>query len=270
MNMVRRFVLGAIISLVWVEAAGAADLLPTPKSAPPPPSPAAYTWTGFSAGLNAGYGWGSGGAKLQTSGTATGLFVDVIGSGSIPTSVSFNRSGFIGGGQIGYNYQIRSMVLGVEADLDGAHVGGSSTSRTAPARFAPAVISADSTLNWLGTARARLGFTPVDRWLVYATGGLAYGADQHRYLANQSAFDNSFASSRIVVSVGWILGAGLEWAFADNWSVKAEYLHYYLGSSSDATTPSAKFAPLFVDGKVSNKFTDSGDIARLGVNYKFF
>src|SRR3984957_20598867 len=212
--MIRRFVLSAMISIAWAGAAGAADLLPSRK--PPPPPPSAYNWTGFYAGLNAGYGWGSGGAKLETSGTATALFKDVIGSGSIPASMTFNRAGFIGGGQIGYNYQISSIVLGVEADLDGAHVRGSSAVPTDVAALGPAIISADSTLNWLGTARARLGFTPVDRWLVYATGGLAYGADQHRYLANQPAFGESFASGRRAVSAGCTFGAGLEWAFADN------------------------------------------------------
>jgi outer membrane immunogenic protein len=268
--MIRRFVLGAMISIAWAGAAGAADLLPSRKSPPAPTPTSAYNWTGFYAGLNAGYGWGSGSAKLETSGTATALFKDVIGLGSIPASMTFNRSGFIGGGQIGYNYQISSIVLGVEADLDGAHVRGSSAVPTDVAALGPAIISADSTLNWLGTARARLGFTPVDRWLVYATGGLAYGADQHRYLANQPAFGNSFASSGRAVSAGCTFGAGLEWAFADNWSVKAEYLHYSLGSGVDATTPSANIAPMFVGGKVSNKFTETGDIARFGVNYKFF
>ena len=66
------------------------------------------------------------------------------------------------------------------------------------------------------------------------------------------------------------MGAGVEWAFADNWSVKAEYLYYNLGSSSDAATPSAAARALLAGGKVSNKFTDTGDIARFGVNYKFF
>jgi outer membrane immunogenic protein len=268
--MIRRYVLGAIVSLGCMGTAGASDLLPSRKSSQPLPPPSAYNWTGFYAGLNAGYGWGSGSAKLQTSGTATTLFTDVISSGSIPASMSFNRSGFTGGGQIGYNYQISSIVLGVEADFDGAHVRGSSSVPTDVAALGPAVISAGSTLNWLATARARLGFTPVDRWLVYATGGLAYGADQHRYLASQPLFDNSFASSRMAVSAGWTLGAGLEWAFADNWSVKVEYLHCNLGSSVDATTPSAKIAPFFVGGKLSNKYTDTGDIARFGVNYKFF
>jgi outer membrane immunogenic protein len=263
-------VLGATALLGWAGAAGAADLLPTRKSPPMPSPPSAYNWTGFHAGLNAGYGWGSGDANLQLSGTALAALTPNIISGSYPPSVGFNRSGFIGGGQIGYNYQISALVLGVEADFDGAHVRGSSTIQTAVATFAPGVFSAGSTLNWLGTARARLGFTPVDRWLVYATGGLAYGADQHSYLGSYPLLAQNVASSQTIVRAGWTLGAGLEWAFADNWSVKAEYLYYDLGSSHDATTPSAAGAPFFVGGRVSNKFTDTGDIARFGVNYRFF
>jgi outer membrane immunogenic protein len=182
-----------------------------------------------------------------------------------------NRSGFIGGGQIGYNYQAHALVMGVEADLDGAHVRGSSSIQTAgTAQFDPAIISARSTLNWLGTARARLGFTPVDRWLVYATGGLAFGADYHRYAAAEPSDGEVLASSRTLFRAGWTFGGGLEWAFADNWSVKAEYLYYNLGSSRDAAMPSADFAPLWDAGYVSNKFTDTGNIARFGVNYKFF
>jgi outer membrane immunogenic protein len=251
--------------------AAAADL-PTRKGPPAPPPPSAYNWTGFYLGLNAGYARGSGDANLQVPGVAAAAFAPPINAGSFPTSVGFNRSGFIGGGQIGYNYQISALVLGVEADLDGAHVSGSSTIRTAVLpKFAPGVFSAGSTLNWLGTVRARLGFTPIDRWLVYATGGLAYGADQHSYLASYPMDAQTLTSSRTLVRAGWTLGAGLEWAFADNWSVKAEYLHYNLGSSSDVATPSAALAPFLFGAKISNKFSDdSGDIARFGVNYKFF
>jgi outer membrane immunogenic protein len=268
--MIRPFVLSTMVSIASAGAAGASDLLSSRNSPPPPPPPSAYDWTGFYAGLNAGYGRGSGSAELQTSGTATANFARNIRSGSIPTSVAFNRSGFIGGGQIGYNYQIGALVLGAEVDLNGAHISGSSTIQTSAPPFDRAAFSAGSALNWLATARARFGFTPLDRWLVYATGGLAYGSDQHRYLAVDFVRPEGLASSQSIVRAGWIIGAGLEWAFADNWSVKAEYLHYNLGSSSPATTPTALTAQFLVGGKISNKFTDTGDIARFGVNYKFF
>jgi outer membrane immunogenic protein len=267
MAMIRRFVLSMMISIGCAPAAGATDL-PSNRKSPPPPPLSAYNWTGLFAGLNAGYGWGSGGANLQMPGTVTTDLAPAVSSGALPTFVALNRSGFIGGGQIGYNYQISALVLGVEADVDGARVNGASNIQTDVAAFNPVVISAGSTLNWLGTARARLGITPVDRWLVYATGGLAYCAGHQSYVAASNG--EILASGRTIARAGWTIGAGLEWAFADNWSVKAEYLYYNLGSSCETATPSANELPFMSGHKISNKFTDTGDVARFGVNYKFF
>jgi outer membrane immunogenic protein len=134
-------------------------------------------------------------------------------------------------------------------------------------------------VNWLGTVRGRLGFLVTPTWLVYGTGGLAYGgASSNTAIAggetpntgtNNIAGVGSFSSTR----VGWAAGAGLEWLFAPHWTVKAEWLHYDLGSASYSNgTMNGILAGTntiaFTDVSSSTvKFT--GDIVRAGLNYKF-
>jgi outer membrane immunogenic protein len=167
-------------------AAGAAQAADLPsRKAPPPayiPPPPVLTWTGFYAGLNIGGGWQDG------------------SSSNNGWRVNSNNGGVVGGGQIGYNYQLAPwLVVGLETDFQGTSLGG-----------AARVI-------WFGTARGRAGVT-FPGWsnlLVYGTGGFAY-ADVQR---NRGWSQNSS------VQTGWTAGGGVEWMFLPNWSVKAEYLY---------------------------------------------
>jgi len=150
-------------------AASAADL--PIRSAPPAPVIAAvpiFTWTGFYVGANAGVGW-------NTNDDNDVLFVPDVG---FISPGSNDDAVFVGGGQIGYNYQIGAFVLGAEADLQWADVGN---------RF-----GSDSN-DWFGTVRARAGVA-FDRVLVYATGGFAFSDDP----------------------TGWSVGGGVEWALPAN------------------------------------------------------
>ena len=139
----------AALGLVAAGAASAADL-PSRKGPVVAPAyiPPVFTWTGFYVGANAGYAWGNVNAG------------DAFFSGR---TVSIGDiDGFIGGGQIGYNYQIGQFVVGLEADLQGADLSATSG-------FGDRVRT-----DYFGTVRARLGFA-VDRWMPYITGGWAYG-----------------------------------------------------------------------------------------------
>jgi outer membrane immunogenic protein len=199
MGIMRKYVLGllggtAAIALA-ASAASAADL--PARAAPPAPVFSAvpvFTWTGFYIGANAGWGWRDDDEETViltpgagTPGLAGTLFFPDNGDG-----------GFTGGGQIGYNYQIGSFVVGVEADIQWADTQDDEDVRFVAGpgftgTFVPGVFESNAP-EWWGSVRARLGVA-FDRVLVYGTGGLAYSDD----------------------TAGWALGAGVEWALPANW-----------------------------------------------------
>jgi outer membrane immunogenic protein len=179
--------------LTLASAATLAADLPA-RAAPPAPIIAAapiFTWTGFYAGVNAGWGWRSDDQESV---------VLAPGPGVVPGTLNFdnnNDGGFTGGAQIGYNYQIGSFVIGVETDIQWAdtdqNVNVTFFPAGAPGAFVPGVFD-NNLSDWFGTVRARAGVA-FDRVLIYATGGLAYS-------------DNS---------TGWVAGGGVEWALPVNW-----------------------------------------------------
>jgi outer membrane immunogenic protein len=182
-----------------VQAADMPNAMPrAPEYSPPPPAYVVpfFTWTGFYAGLNAGYGWG----KSTFSGNGP--------------DISTSPAGFVGGGTIGYNLQTSAFVWGIEGDIDWTNLEDSQTSI-----FCGGKCNIKST--WLSTLRGRIGYG-ADRWLPYITGGLAYGS------MNVGTNTGSETNSK----AGWTVGAGLEYAFAGGWSSKLEYLYVDLGSTS--------------------------------------
>jgi outer membrane immunogenic protein len=212
------------------------------KAPPPAPPAPVYNWTGFYVGLNAGGGWGSN--KIDNSftpGTCNAGFCSLFFTAlniAIPGQFDIDPSGFIGGGQIGYNYQFASnWVAGLEADFQGANIKGDANAANAgmfilgvPNTF-QVTGAASQKLDWFGTLRGRLGWTPTPPVLLYATGGLAFGHVQTnasfsgQYLIN-GFFEGSgsTAISQSDTLVGWTVGGGLEWMFAPRWSVEGESL----------------------------------------------
>lgn len=178
----------AVFALAIAAPVNAADLPvrgPIYKYAPPP---AVFNWTGFYAGGHLGYGF------------------------------SDDVDGFLGGAQIGYNWQFSpNIVFGVEADISGTDMNGT-----------PLGIPAH--IDYIGTARARVGYT-WDRTMLYGTGGFAFARSS---LAGLHDTDT-----------GWVIGAGLEWAYSNRWTAKAEYLYHDLGAGFDAS------------------------VIKLGMNYRF-
>ncbi len=261
-------------------AAGAADL--SRRAVAPTVSPVAipaFTWTGFYAGVNAGYGF-AGAGKDSTHLLPGG---SVLNSPTTDGTLTINNfrnddaDGFVGGVQIGFNAQIGSFVVGFETDIHYTNLGGSSdplrpatgaytfvgTPGLAFASPEPTVVdNGVGGVDWFGTVRARLGFA-FDRVLVFGTGGLAYGTIEN------GSFPNVFSTKNDGVQIGYTLGGGVEYAFTNNLTFKLEGLYVNLGNGNwnnnkavyDTTTNE-----VFLNNSGSD--VDFG-VVRLGVNYKF-
>jgi outer membrane immunogenic protein len=220
----RRLGLALLASVALVGTAAAADL---PVKAPVYKAPAMaplYNWTGFYVGLNAGYSWGR-----QDNSDVNALGVTVL-------SNSDHLNGFIGGGQIGYNWQVNQWVFGLEADFQGSgqKADGSMFIAAPPSNFAPTTnvtINYTDKLDWFGTVRGRIGYAmgTTGNWLPYVTGGWAYG---HGEISATTSLGESFSGSQDYS--GWTVGGGVEWAFANLWSAKLEYLYIDFGDRGQA------------------------------------
>jgi len=222
-------------------------------------APPMYSWTGCYIGLNAGYGWGRG----SVDGNATGLAT--LG---LPTAFSTtpNLNGFIGGGQVGCNWQNSNAVWGLETDFQGS---GQKASRsyTVPFNNGEGVSqSVEARLRWFGTVRARAGVLVVPTVLLYGTGGLAYGnvkvTDTISVTNNGTTTSGAFSTS--TTRAGWTVGLGVEGMLpnAPGWTWKVEYLYLDLGSINGAATD-----PL--GGVVSWSARVTDNIVRAGFNLKF-
>ena len=260
----RKLCVTAVIVLLTTGSACAADIAARPYTKAPVYT-AVYNWTGFYVGANIGYA-SPHRNHLDVTGTDTGG--DGLGTtlelGLLPNRFPSKPDGFIGGAQVGYNLQSGRLVYGIEADIQGLAAKDSFSVVSIPP--SSTTLTGSNKLNWLATFRARLGVTATPTALFYVTGGLAAG--QNELTLNRSCrtcFDhpNSSASSS-KTSVGWTAGAGLEWAFARNWSVKGEYLYYDLGSN-DATVT---YDYVIWTSSLTTRADNSGHVVRLGINYK--
>jgi outer membrane immunogenic protein len=238
--MIKRFVFPVSAFIALASIANAADA----------PAPSAYDWSGFYAGVNAGYAWG------ETEGTDINGWLDFP---DVESSFSTDGDGLTAGGQIGYNMQLDSLVLGVETDLSYLNVSGSETSSIASDNH---IVSDDG---YLGTLRARLGFA-ADRLLIYATGGLAVGDTGSKWVDDGGTYQFELDTGS---QWGWVAGGGLEYAATDSVSVKAEYLYYDLGTEDlHYSGGPANFCSPFGEG-CDFEIKNTGSIVRLGVNFHF-
>jgi outer membrane immunogenic protein len=272
----------ATIGIVAIAAltglpAFAADM---PVKAPPPPPVVTPSWTGFYIGASAGYGWNQGGnIDLASIGTGN-LVITTPAANAIPAGFDAQPKGFIGGGDIGYNYQWRQWVLGIEADLSGASIKGTAaqtgTATVVSLITFPVNGSAigEQKLDLFGTVRGRMGVVAADRLLIYATGGLAYGHVESNTSTGDVPTQATILPAQGSTSgmlAGWTVGGGFEWALAPHWSFKTEYLYYDLGSRTYALSPNVVTSCCTVtEGTVNSTVsaTFRGSIARVGINYK--
>ena len=253
----------ALAATTIAGSALAADL-PSRKAPPVAYAPIpVMTWAGLYVGLNAGYTFGSNRTvnffDFDGPGAAGNGFAAAAAAGVLPVTLAPKRDGFIGGGQIGYNWQFGSFVTGIEADIQGTSAKGTSS-----AVLGGFLSTIDTKTDYLGTVRARLGFAVSPSFLLYATGGLAYGNTKLSY----GVFDPGFAAYNTVsqTKVGYTVGGGVEYALSQNWSLKGEYLYYDLGRQS-ATILATNGAGAFTTSTASQR--NAGHIVRAGVNYRF-
>jgi outer membrane immunogenic protein len=221
-KLIKTGALAAALLVAPFAAAEAADMRVPVYKGVPRSVISYYNWTGLYAGMNVGYGTGT--SEWES------LALDV------------KPKGMTYGVTLGYNWQVGSMVFGIEGDYNLSDMKASATC---------AVVFACETENtWFATFRGRLGYA-FDRFMPYLTGGGAYGniKTSINTVPPLSSDESKF---------GYTFGAGLEYAFLGNWTGKVEYLYLNLGSHDNGFT-----AP------IANNVDFSANIVRVGLNYKF-
>jgi outer membrane immunogenic protein len=235
-------------------AAWAADL---PVKALPAPVNARFSWTGCYVGVNAG-------------GASTRIDQDFTVPGVTAFDSSGRDSSFTGGGQLGCNYQFDpNWVVGIEGDFNYLRGNRNQDFSFLFGTGEDSFGTQQTSLRWLATVRGRFGYA-WDRWFLYATGGLAIG-DVKSSLSGTAAGPNlpsQYAGSYSADRAGWTAGAGFEYAFAERLSAKLEYLHFDLGTANYLVNlVSGPGTVLLSTWNASAKV--SGDIVRVGLNYRF-
>lgn len=263
----KRFALIAMattaLSCAALQVASAADIpAPVYKAAVVAP---AFSWSGCYVGVNAGVGWNHSdfGTNVDPgshfSVAANLALINAAGTGTA------NKTGFVGGGQIGCNWQTGAIVYGVEGDFN-AFSATATLEQTAATTLGPVTMTNSMKTNWLATARARVGYA-FDRSLIYVTGGVAFADLRYTETWSEPAFPAFGTSTVSKTKAGAVIGAGWEYAFTNNWSAKAEYLHVRFGSvSNDWLLTTATGTTNAVHGSAKL----SANIFRLGLNYKLW
>jgi outer membrane immunogenic protein len=272
---------------VGVLMGGAAMSTERPSPASYKAAPAKlYSWEGFYLGANAGYAWRSNSnLDLGANGVQTGVFLDGPAqlaaqlAGLAPSEL--NTKGSLAGGQIGYNWQVGGVVWGIETDFDGTHISGSAirNSNNPVIGFPPFSIQTNflgsQSLDTFGTLRGRIGWTPFDRNLLYATAGLAYGhASADVGISQIEVRGDTFTASGGTAAKtlsGWTIGGGWEWGLAANWSIKTEYLYYDLETLHYTSNPifgTAFAGPRFTLTTFNPSTEFKGSIFRVGLNWR--
>ena len=248
----KRLVFASVALSVGAGSAALAADLPPPV-APPPRAPAMYVpvvppynWSGFYIGGNLGAGWNSGGSVSDTLGST------FSGSGQTVK--------FLGGGQVGVNYEFwGGVVIGAEAMFDWLPNTTNTFNATDPVGN-----TASATFNsrWLTTATGKLGYA-WDRVLLYGKAGGAWvGANNPNLTVNGAP---ATLTSSTTNNFGWTAGIGVEWAFGGGWSARAEY--DYIGLQNQSVTTPASL-PAFA-GDTININNRNISMFTAGVNYKF-
>jgi outer membrane immunogenic protein len=266
------------LSAALAASASAADL---PRRAAPPPvfTPVpVFTWTGFYAGINAGYDFDHSTRFVQSNG---GVSTANSGIGlSRPPVVNATASGFTGGGQIGYNYQFApgsGLVIGFEADA--AYTDINRTRVVTGPTVATTYNTFRGDLDYLGTVRGRVGYA-FDRVLIYGTGGFAYGGVTNSitfFNGNTGLTSPRFNYNSSSTVTGYVGGGGVEFALpTENFlnffhssavTAKVEYLYYELAGRDVFILP----VPGGGAGTLpyASRISTNGNIVRAGLNYKF-
>jgi outer membrane immunogenic protein len=223
--------LAAVAVFGFASVAFAADM---PVKAPMAAPVAAYNWTGFYVGIAGGGGWGSTRQTNELNNATSGT--------------DNNLNGGIFGGTYGFNWQWGSIVAGLEGDISWSGIKDSFKDSVGFCGPAACVTN----LKWLGTDRARLGLA-WDRYIAYATGGVAYGSVEATCCGGPTISDETKWRT------GYAIGGGIEAMLMPNWSAKLEYLYVNLGETTNYHTTQP----------AGEKVLVKSNIVRLGINYHF-
>jgi len=243
----------AVVGLLGALATTTAFAADLPTKAPFAPVVTAYNWTGFYLGGHAGWGW------IDNTTTI------IDGSPQFPAGTvlnSQNDGGFIGGGQVGYNFQFGSWVLGVEGDFTGTSINAcSSTLGNGGFTTTPCLGT-----NWTADVTGRLGYA-WDNWLLYAKGGFAWGDFSSTAQTFNAAGTMVTTSSGGETRTGWVLGGGLEYALGGNWSAKVEYT--YMDFANDTVTRTQNNLVTGAVSQVQRTNDTQVQEVKFGINYRF-
>jgi outer membrane immunogenic protein len=246
-NAMKKILL-AVVGAAALFAGGPASAADIYRGPPPPPPPVVfpiYNWTGFYVGGNIGGAW------RHDDFTDTLFGVDFSDN---------NRGVFIGGGQVGFNYQFfNGFVLGAEFDFDWA-ANNNNTSDTIFTAFGPLQATANN--RWVSTLAARFGWA-FDRWLIYGKAGGGWVGNDNFTITNTQT-GASFNFSNNSDNVGWLVGVGTEWAFAGPWSARIEY--DYLGLNSRTFNGDGVIFPITDTFNSGNR---NIQMVTFGINYRF-
>jgi outer membrane immunogenic protein len=242
----KKIILATVLAGMASTSALAADLGARAPYAKAPAMVAVSNWSGFYIGGDAGYAFHGSSSGVVT--TAAGL---------IPVPYDANPKGGLGGGFVGYNYQMQQFVVGVEADWQAASIRGVTGPgfATGPTGRVDGPYVETSKVTDYGSLRGRLGVA-FDRLFVFGTAGWAWGNFSTTYtFQGRTFFTNDHRASD-----GWSVGAGLEYAFTNNFLGRIEYRHTDLGE--------AGFLARSINAAEQGNHVKLDDI-RLGLAYKF-
>jgi outer membrane immunogenic protein len=220
-----------------------------PYAKAPTISAPVYDWTGVYFGVIGGGGFGN--HNVNNANGPVNLFSEY--------TANYSSQGGLAGGEIGYNWQSGNFVLGIEGDLSWTGIRGNDAAQIANGAFPGITTSAvdQDNLRWVGTLRARGGFT-VDRWLMFFTGGYAFGDILHTNTDPVNGVDKFTVQAN-----GLTAGAGIEYAITNNLIGKFEYRYYNFNGynrGGNQLTP---------NGQIPYTTETTYSVVTIGLDYKF-
>jgi outer membrane immunogenic protein len=255
--MKRIFFAACAVGALTAGSAGAADL-PARVSMQTQPRAGCAQFGGWYLGANAGWAYYD---HQWTDRDGWAADSDT----QLPQTVRSTNSGFIGGGQAGYNYQMGCTVFGIEADYSWSNITNQTFNTDSDAGAGLDTLRTSSAMRGIGTLRARTGVV-VDNLLLYVTGGVAFANFNRSYTLTDNIggvfVSETFSSSQN--KWGWVAGVGTEWALGNNWSLKSEALYVHFEDDQKSFTSALNGAPARRFDHVDNVW-----MARVGVNYRF-
>ncbi|MGD9923992.1 MAG: outer membrane beta-barrel protein [Pseudorhodoplanes sp.] len=224
------------------------------KYAAPAPVIPSYNWTGFYVGGHVGYGWG------ETGATPTGIV------GLLVDPFTTDNDSWFAGVTFGYNYQAGRIVLGFEGEWSWSDISGSSNTNFLFGLVPGATVTGTYQNNWMFTSATRLGVA-FDTLLIYGKAGVAWANNDYSVSASIPVIGFNYASTVSETEIGWLIGGGIEWAFAGNWTMKVEGTYADFGQKNRTFDgiPIAGLLTLPVNADIESHIST----VKFGINYRF-